>query len=84
MIQHFIDIVIVAKRIEQGMRADRFTDLSDKKGFTRGKKDIEVNDVEGKGYKGKGYQNTYNYQTPTPTYSQNKFLSLFPLNQPNH
>jgi hypothetical protein len=79
MIQHFIDIVIVAERIEQGMRAGRITDLLDKKGFTRGKKDIEVNDVEGK-----GYQNTYNYQTPTPTYSQNKFLSLFPLNQPNH
>jgi len=84
MIQHFIDIVIVAERIEQGMRAGRITDLSDKKSFIREKKDIKVNDVERRGYKGKGYQNTYNYQTPTPTYSQHKFLSLFSLYLPNH
>jgi hypothetical protein len=38
MIQHFTDIVIVAKRIEQAMRAGRITDLSDKIGFTRGKR----------------------------------------------
>jgi hypothetical protein len=38
MIQHFTDIVIVAKRIEQAMWASRITDLSDKIGFTRGKK----------------------------------------------
>jgi hypothetical protein len=60
--EYFYDDVIIAKRIEQGIKTFRISEPTKKKRFTRKKKNAEVGNVEG-GYKGKmNYQNQ-NYQS---------------------
>jgi hypothetical protein len=56
--QHFYDAMRIAERIEQGIRSVRIAKPIEKKGFFGKKKEIEVNNLEGK-YQGKGknYQN---------------------------
>jgi hypothetical protein len=50
--QHFYDIVTITERIEQVIRMERTLEPTEKKGFTRKKKDSKVNNVE-EGYKDK-------------------------------
>jgi hypothetical protein len=59
--QHFYDIVI-AERIEQGIKAGRISKPTKKKGFARRKNNVEVGNVEG-GYKGKNNYKTQSYQS---------------------
>jgi hypothetical protein len=56
-IQYFYDVVVIIGRIEQGIITGRISEPTEKKGFTKRKKDVEVSNVE-EGYKGKK-----NYQT---------------------
>ena len=84
MIRHFIDIIIVVKRIEQIIKASRITDLSDEKSFTRRKKNTKVNDVKGGGYKGKGIKTHTIIKHLHPPITNVNFSIFFPLNQPNH
>jgi hypothetical protein len=44
--QHFYDVVVIAERIQQGIRAGRISKPTEKKGFTKRKKDVEVSNVE--------------------------------------
>jgi hypothetical protein len=46
--QYFYDIII-AKRIEQGIKGGRISKPTEKKGFSRGKTDVDVSNVE-RGY----------------------------------
>jgi hypothetical protein len=66
-------LFIITDRIKQGIKASRISKSTEKKGFTRKKKDVDVGNVEG-GYKGKkNYQNqnyqTQSYRTPSPQIS---------------
>ncbi|XP_034892100.1 uncharacterized protein [Populus alba] len=78
--QHFYDAVTIAERIEQAIRVGRMSEPTEKKGFT-GKKDSEVNNVEGV-YKGKktNYHH-YNFQMPTQQVASVNFTKPFPNNQ---
>jgi len=51
-IQYFYDVVVIAERKKQGIRADRILKPTEKKEFIRGKKNAEVSNIE-RGYKGK-------------------------------
>jgi len=59
--QHFIDLVVIAKRIEQVIGLGKIADPTGKKGFIRKRKDIKVRNTEG-GYKGK--RNNYQKHLP--------------------
>jgi hypothetical protein len=60
--EYFYDDVIIAKRIEQGIKTFRISEPTKKKRFTRKKKNAEVGNVEG-GYKGKMTSQNQNYQS---------------------
>jgi hypothetical protein len=57
--QHFYDVVRVAERIEQGIKAGRIAEPLEKKGFTGRKREGDINNLEG-GYNDK----KVNYQNP--------------------
>jgi hypothetical protein len=65
--QHFYDIITITERIEQAIRMERTLQPTEKKGFTRKKKDSKVNNME-EGYKGK----KKNYITITFKHLPNK------------
>jgi hypothetical protein len=85
--QHFTNLVIVAERIEQAIRIGKIADPSKKMGFTIRKKEAKVHHVKGGGYKGKNKiyhdnnNNTYNFQTSSPTIKNMNFTSPFLRNQ---
>jgi len=79
--QHFYDAVRIAERIEQGIRSERIAEPIEKKGFVGKKKEIEVNNLEGR-YQGKG-KNYQNYQTPTSQITSINFSKPSVLNQPH-
>ena len=76
--QHFYDVVRIAERIEQGIRSGRIAEPIEKKGFFGKKKEIEVNNLEGR-YQGKGK----NYQTPTSQITSINFSKPSVPNQPH-
>jgi hypothetical protein len=59
-LQHFSNLVVIAKRIEKVIRIGKILDLNEKKGFTGWRKETEVHNVEG-GCKGKKITYQYNY-----------------------
>jgi hypothetical protein len=60
--QHFTDLVVIIKRIEQTIWLGKIADSNEENGFTRKRKETKVHKVEG-GYKGKrkNYQNKDTY-----------------------
>jgi len=80
--QHFYDVVGVAERIEQGIKAGCIAEPLEKKGFTGRKREGDINNLEG-GYKGK----KVNYQNPqmlTPQSTNINFAKPFQTNQTNY
>jgi hypothetical protein len=61
-VQHFYDAVIIAERIEQGIKTSRISKRIEKNEFIGKKKDAEVGNVEEGCKSKKNYQNQ-NYQT---------------------
>jgi len=79
--QHFYDAVAISKRIEQAIKIRRTLEPTEKKGFTRKKKDFKVNNVE-EGYKGKKKNfHHYNFQIPTHQVASANFTKPFSTNQ---
>ena len=76
--QHFYDVVRVAERIEQGIKAGRIAKPLEKKGFIGRKREGDVNNLEG-GYKGKKV-NFHNPQVPTSQFSRINFNQSFSPN----
>ncbi|XP_034898419.1 uncharacterized protein [Populus alba] len=82
--QHFYDVVRVAERIEQGIKARRIPEPLEKKGFSGRRREGDVNNLEG-GYKGKRV-NYPNPGTSTPQFTNMNFtkpLSPNPTNRIN-
>ena len=82
--QHFYDVVRVAERIEQGIKAGRIPEPLEKKGFSGRRREGDVNNLEG-GYKGKRV-NYPNPGTSTPQFTNMNFtkpLSPNPTNRIN-
>ncbi|XP_073261648.1 uncharacterized protein [Populus alba] len=78
--QHFYDVVHVAERIEQGIKAGRIAEPLEKKGFMERKREGDVNNLEG-GYKGK----KVNHQNPQmPTHHINLTKPFNPNHQSNN
>ncbi|XP_061983063.1 uncharacterized protein LOC133702756 [Populus nigra] len=79
--QHFYDVVRVAERKEQGIKAGRIVEPLEKKGFIGRKREGDVNNLEG-GYKGKkvNYQNP---QMPTHQFANMNFTKPFNTNRTN-
>jgi hypothetical protein len=81
--QYFYDVVVIAERIEQWIRAGTVLKPAKKKGYTGKKRDVEVNNVE-EGYKGKWNYQTQSYQTPSSQISNINFDNPFSVNQPTN
>jgi hypothetical protein len=79
--QYFYDVVVIAERIEQWIRAGIISKPTKKKGYTERKRDVEVNNVEEE-YKGKWNYQTQSYQTPSSQISNINFDNPFLINQP--
>lgn len=77
--QHFYDVVCITERTEQGIKVGRIAKPLEKKGFTRRKREGDVNSLEDR-YKGKkvNYQNS---QMPTSQFANMNFTKPFTLNQ---
>jgi hypothetical protein len=80
--QHFYDVVRVAERIEQGIKAGRIAEPLEKKGFMGRKREGDINNLEG-GYKGKNI-NYQNPQMPTPHSTNINFAKPFQTNRTNY
>jgi len=44
--QYFYDVVVITERIEQKIKVGRILEPTEKKGFNRRKKDVEMSNVE--------------------------------------
>ncbi|KAJ6974614.1 hypothetical protein NC653_030665 [Populus alba x Populus x berolinensis] len=80
--QHFYDVVRVAERIEQGIKAGSITEPLEKKGFVGRKREGDVNNLED-GYKGKKV-NFRSPQAPTSQFSRINFNQPFSPNRTNN
>ena len=76
--QHFYDVVCIAERIEQEIKAGRITEPSQTKGFIGRKMESHVNNFEG-GSKGK-IVDSYNPQIPTSHVAHINFNKPFSSN----
>ncbi|XP_011015726.1 PREDICTED: uncharacterized protein LOC105119299, partial [Populus euphratica] len=77
--QHFYDVVRIAKRIEQGIKAGRIAEPLEKRGFIGRKREGDVNNLEG-GYKGKRVD-SYNPQIPSSQFTHMNISPPFSSNQ---
>ena len=80
--QHFYDVVRIAERIEQGIKAGRIVEPLQTKGFIGRKMEGHVNHFEG-GSNGK-MVDSYNPQIPTSHVAHINFNKLFSPNRANN